>query len=216
MCDRLCPIFGTHGHLWDGDEDSSRDSYCRVREVETMSFDDVLSYAETGFLGRLYDVPKEDFLGLIHSDPKFQHLCELLIYQPLIEDGQPITENRNRFVRLLRSLLVEGMSTEDRGCFLAVLLVAYQICFHPLNLEWFRNFPGCYLIASQPRWVINFPTKEQACLPFGYILSWTEDHRILFIQSPESSEKTIVPSLWEGVRRAWIHFLEHGDEKHFS
>ena len=26
-CDPLCPIFGTHGHLWDGDEDEARAAY---------------------------------------------------------------------------------------------------------------------------------------------------------------------------------------------
>ena len=26
-CDPLCPIFGTHAHLWDGDEDEARAAY---------------------------------------------------------------------------------------------------------------------------------------------------------------------------------------------
>lgn len=32
MCDPLCPVWGTHGHLWDGDEETSRAAY--IREVK--------------------------------------------------------------------------------------------------------------------------------------------------------------------------------------
>jgi hypothetical protein len=27
FCDPLCPVFGTHGHLWTGDEDEARARY---------------------------------------------------------------------------------------------------------------------------------------------------------------------------------------------
>jgi hypothetical protein len=30
-CDRLCPVFGTHGHLWTGDEDESWDRYVAAK-----------------------------------------------------------------------------------------------------------------------------------------------------------------------------------------
>jgi hypothetical protein len=30
MCDPLCPIWGTHGHLWNGDEECSRAAYHTV------------------------------------------------------------------------------------------------------------------------------------------------------------------------------------------
>jgi hypothetical protein len=30
-CDPICPVFGTHGHLWKGDEDAARDAYDVLR-----------------------------------------------------------------------------------------------------------------------------------------------------------------------------------------
>lgn len=33
-CDPLCPIWGTHGHLWNGDEESSRAAFHAAKEQE--------------------------------------------------------------------------------------------------------------------------------------------------------------------------------------
>jgi len=33
-CDPLCPVWGTHGHLWRGDEEAARATYTAERQQE--------------------------------------------------------------------------------------------------------------------------------------------------------------------------------------
>ena len=37
MCDPLCPVFGTHGELWDGDEETSRAAYLAGQDSSAIA-----------------------------------------------------------------------------------------------------------------------------------------------------------------------------------
>ncbi len=201
----LCPTWGTHKHLWDGDLKRSQERLAQTLEAEAMTFDDLLGYVETGFLGKLLDPqPFEEFTGLLSTDIKYQHFCT--------HASSP--ENMERVKTLIRGLALKSLKdvrldAREEVFFLA-LWKAFMKSATVQEYQEVYTLPLCLFQFScenvRETWSLYYGWNKNPGLPPGFEV---EAQRSQLFILKKNGVDTLPHYLWmeDAVRVAWGEYL---------